>query len=135
MEIDKRAGGGVSGTDYPWKAINLPGDMTSARGGRKGCTCVDTSVQTLIESHLVDSSRMSSVCVSNSSPAPNLFFMSQSPIANVFGLLRCTPPPHPSLLCPPETMWQQFFGGKKQRRAKKKGSEMDDTALGIMGYM
>lgn len=27
VERDGRVGGGVSGTDYPWKAINLPWDM------------------------------------------------------------------------------------------------------------
>lgn len=34
--IDKRVGTGVSGTDYPWKAINLPWDVDQRQSWEEG---------------------------------------------------------------------------------------------------
>lgn len=64
VEIDVRVGGGVSGTDYPWKAINLPWDMDKRQRWEEGMH---------VRGHIrannrdpVDTSRIFSVCNSNS---------------------------------------------------------------------
>lgn len=120
-----RVGGGVSGTDYPWKAINLPWDMDKRQKREEGMHVLG-SVQTTVILLTPAETPVSAI------PILNQFLMSQNLIANVFGFLRCN---HSSLSPPPP--WDHVTGifQGENNEGHKRGNEMDDTASGIMGYM
>lgn len=79
VERDGRVGGGVSGTDYPWKAINLPWDMDK-RQRREERMHVRGHIRanTHVECMPVDSGGIFIFCPSNPKPAPYSFFVSQN---------------------------------------------------------
>lgn len=126
-----------------WDRLSLEGNQSSRGygqapevGGRDARAWAHSCKHSL-RAILFDSNIISSVCDSKSSPASNSFLMSQSPIANVFWFLRCTHPPIPHFSAPLRPCGSNFLGWRVggDIEGHKRGSEMDDTALGIMGYM